>query len=781
MNDWQVNVMKYLENFPQTAFFLGLFLFSCLFAYLNLTIKAVFVILAVLLIMLTALKVIRLRPSLRVLTITVMSTVIISGVISALCFDIIGRVCENTVGKTETAVIEIEEVEYAVSYEACYKAKIRKSDSIPRGTGLLLVSDKTALAEGTVLAGEVSYSEIENLGRFDAERYYLSKNIRLRAEDVSLEPAGEKRSFSLTRLFAKINESLTAKISAHVRYDAAGIASAVLLGNRDELADSTVRDFRRLGISHLLVVSGTHFAVIVTFAERAMRYLLVKRKARCWINIAIVILFMFLTGFTPSVVRAGIMHILAQLANLILRKKNMIHSFAVSGAVLVIADPCSAVDCGMQLSFIATYVCIFFQQNHGFWRRWLRKTKLKLRTIPGRIVLSLGETVMLTSLITLNTLPLMWLYFGEISLISVPVNVVFIPVITVLMYLTGLYLLLYPLMIFVQPMAFVLSGYCIFIEWLAGIFSRLDWIILPVNFSFSGLFLIPLTVLLVLLPVMGKKPRKSILAASAVLFVSFVSAIGLALVLDSFNNHFSYLPDKGNDGFALKSGGKVLLCEMSDASYSYMYNLTDEMSQLHASEIEALMLTHYHSKHVGLIEKLAQREILRSVILPEPIDEREEGIYSSILESAELFGVNTVTIPAGESYVFGDAVITQFERTYLSRSSHPITAVEIDINGETAVIASCSFNQSVPEITEALENAEYPIFGRHSPVYKKAFDLDLRDAKAVIVSENAADWISDDAISSAGSEVYLQPDAFRLRLSRKNAKFQVSVSDETES
>ena len=168
------------------------------------------------------------------------------------------------------------------------------------------------------------------------------------------------------------------------------------------------------------------------------------------------------------------------------------------------------------------------------------------------------------------------------------------------------------------------------------------------------------------------------------------------------------------------------------------------MSELHVCEIDTLLLTHYHNRHIQLVTRLSQREILRNLVLPEPMDEREQGIYDTLLDTAALLDLPVTTVPAGESFDFGRASVTLFERTYLSRSTHPITAVEIDLGEEEIVLLSCSFNQSLPEITHAAESAEYVILGNHSPVYKKTFRLSFAsEPKVLIAGEDARIHMED--------------------------------------
>ena len=103
------------------------------------------------------------------------------------------------------------------------------------------------------------------------------------------------------------------------------------------------------------------------------------------------------------------------------------------------------------------------------------------------------------------------------------------------------------------------------------------------------------------------------------------------------------------------------------------------------------------------------------------------------------------TVPAGETYRFGDTEILLHERMYLSRSTHPVTAVSVTVRDSLTTILSCSFNQSYEEITDFAERSDFLIFGHHSPVYKKAFGLSFDEKpKAVLMSDAALEYVSEE-------------------------------------
>lgn len=778
--------MELFRLVPTGAAFLSFFLTSCVFVYCDLPVKCIAISVAFDVFLVMRIAKLRIYPRIfrgksdnfgRCVE-AALCACIVAGIYSCAIFNVYYGRFSDFAGRTDTARVRIESTDYSLSYMARYYAIVTESELIPKNTRILLTSEQIGLEDGTILEGDISYSALSDSssGGFDAEKYYLSKRIMLTAEDEALREIGTDDTFRITGLFRRLNKKLTTRILAHTKRDNGGISAAVLLGNREYLPDKISRDFRRLGVSHLLVVSGTHFSVLLTLASRFMVYMRIGRRKRAVISIGLICFFMALTGFSGSVLRAGIMYLTAQLAMLANRRVNYLHSLAFAGAAIVLFNPYAAFDCGLQLSFAAAYSCLLYNSLRVMVyriRREKRKNSGKPRKVYGKKnftvrLLSNGANVIgLTVVVNVTILPLTWLYFGEFSLLSVPANIVFIPTVTILMYITGIYLLLYPIGIFTVFLGRIIDLYCTVMLCLAKYPSSLENVMIPINYDFTVLFLIPLTVMLVLLPFSSRKGIKRLsIGIFTVLFAFFV-CVGVVQMTEKSNVYFSYITTKTkNDGFVLKSDGKVLLCDISDGSYGYLSALTEEMTGLHSCEAEALLLTHYHNKHISYLERLCGREILRTLVLPEPVDERESGIYRSLCATANREGTEVVTVCAGEWYEFGETKILVHERTYLSRSTHPITAVSVVANGDMTTILSCSFNQGGEDISDYAESSDYLIFGHHSPVYKKTFDLSLKnEPKTVIISAPALEYMTEETLTRIGkANAIFEPSVWRVRL-----------------
>lgn len=747
--------------------FLSFFIASCIFVYCDFWIKCFVILLAAVVFVVLCIGRARIFPEksdiFRRCLAYALCACAAAGLYSLAVFDGFYGKFSDYAGKSDAVRVRIESCDYSLSYMARYHAFVTDSGLVPNNTQILLSTEHVGLEDGTILEGNIVYSALSEAssGGFNAERYYLPKRIMLMAEGETLTVVGEEERFSITGLFRDLNNKFTVSIIAHTKRDYGGTAAAVLLGNKEYLADRTSRDFRRLGVSHLLVVSGTHFSVILAFASRAMTRMRINRRKRAVVSIGLILFFMALTGFSASVLRAGIMYLIAQIALLADRKVNYLHSLAFAGSAIVLFNPFSAADCGLQLSFTAAYSCLLYNAFRVFYyrcRREKRKASGKSRKQykkPNwfvRILQNIFGVIGLTSVVNVTLFPLIWLYFGEFSLLSIPANIVFIPMVTILMYLTGLFLIQYPFGFLTYPLGKCINQYCAFMLGLGESMSELENIMVPVNYWFTVFFLVPLTVMMVMIPfVSGKNIRKLAVGILASLTAFFI-VIGTVQISDRSNVYFSYVTKSKNDGFVLKSNGKIMLCDISDGSYGYLYELTDEMAELHSCEIETLVLTHYHNKHLQYLGRLCDREVLRNLVLPEPIDEREEGLYQSLLSVAERKGLEVYTVEIGESYSFGAAEVLVHARMYLSRSTHPITAVSVTAYDNTTTLLSCSFNQSHEEITDHAENSDFVIFGHHSPVYKKAFGLSFdKEPKAVITSDAAVEYMTEEFAASLTS------------------------------
>jgi competence protein ComEC len=179
-----------------------------------------------------------------------------------------------------------------------------------------------------------------------------------------------------------------------------------------------------VGLTHIVVASGAHLSILVEVARKIFGK--VSRFAGVFGAIGFILFFMCMVGWTPSIMRAGIMAILTLITWYVGRKIAPLRMILMVMAGTLLIDPTFIINLGWMLSF-ASYAGIMLlgpRLNKFFYGE--KK--------PGFI----ASTVLTTLAATLMTLPITLFYFGQVSLISVVANLLILPTLSVAMGLTFL-------------------------------------------------------------------------------------------------------------------------------------------------------------------------------------------------------------------------------------------------------------------------------------------------------------------------------------------------------
>ncbi|HEX3325350.1 MAG TPA: ComEC/Rec2 family competence protein [Solirubrobacterales bacterium] len=207
----------------------------------------------------------------------------------------------------------------------------------------------------------------------------------------------------------------------------AALARGFVLGEDEGIDETTVEDFRRAGLSHLLAVSGQNVALLALLAMPLLAGLGIPLRTRLiWILAAIAV-YVPLAGAGPSIVRAGVMGAVSVLAMLAGRRSSRLYALALAAVVTLAIDPRIAADVGWQLSFAAVL---------GI----LALAKPLRAAIASRIGANgwrgaLAEGAAMTIAATLATAPLIAFHFGTVSTTTLVANLLALPAVAPAMWL----------------------------------------------------------------------------------------------------------------------------------------------------------------------------------------------------------------------------------------------------------------------------------------------------------------------------------------------------------
>ena len=198
-----------------------------------------------------------------------------------------------------------------------------------------------------------------------------------------------------------------------------GLASALLLGVRDDLDVSLSAGFRDSGCSHILALSGMHLAIISGALVFLIRRPLGIRKASI-IGAAFIILYVFVAGSQPSLVRAAIMYLIGTFALLGFLKGKPLSLLCLAFIIQLLLQS----DTGVSLSFVLSYLALFGILTLGESLRSLFRGRLP-EIIAGGLSASIGAFVF--------TAPVVSLFFGSQRPIGIIAGLLLAPISSVFM------------------------------------------------------------------------------------------------------------------------------------------------------------------------------------------------------------------------------------------------------------------------------------------------------------------------------------------------------------
>lgn len=201
----------------------------------------------------------------------------------------------------------------------------------------------------------------------------------------------------------------------------ASLAAGIAYGRDDGLSRASKEAYNRAGLRHLVAVSGSNVILVV-----ALTYFLAIRsigRRWAWIPAAFTLAcYLCAAGLSPSVLRSGVMAGVLLGGSAIGRPQSGLPALSAAVIAMTVIAPGLALDAGFQLSATATAGLITLSP----WiTHWLLAGTAKIH-VPAPVWLC--EVTALTLAASVSTAPIMWVTFGEISLVSPVANVIVEPV-----------------------------------------------------------------------------------------------------------------------------------------------------------------------------------------------------------------------------------------------------------------------------------------------------------------------------------------------------------------
>ena len=333
--------------------------------------------------------------------------IIILGIGIILC-----RINTKSKFKDETTIIgtidKINTTEDKTQIELLSKEKI-----------LVVIYEKTNYKLGDTIKIEGKLETPSNntfFNLFNYKNYLKSKKINYIFKAKIIKLVKENKSIKY-----KIKNNLIKYIEKHKTKN---YLKTFILGDNKEIEEDIIKTYQINGISHLFAVSGMHLSLFAIILNFILKRIIKKENINNLIIILFFIFFSFLTNYSPSILRALILYISLTINKIFNLKIKTIDLIILDLIILLIYNPYYIYNIGFIYSFATTITLIITSNIINKYKNYISKT-------------------FITSLISFTTsIPISINNFHEINLLTPIINILFVPLISFIIFPLSLLTLL---------------------------------------------------------------------------------------------------------------------------------------------------------------------------------------------------------------------------------------------------------------------------------------------------------------------------------------------------
>ena len=394
---------------------------------------------------------------------------------------------------------------------------------------------------------------------FNYKKYMLSKNTYYKMNTKKIEVLKRNKN-----IFYKIKSTLIKRINKIKRKE---YLYAFIMGDTSYMNDNVLEKYRVNGISHLFAISGMHITLI-----SSILLIILNKIKKTNFNYIIVILFLlfylFLTNFTPSIIRA--------ISLFIFLFFNKIFKLNLSGFKILLIillnsllfNPYNIYNIGFIFSYVISLYLIKFSNLIK-----TRKTYISKIFMTSFLAFILGIPVMINN------------YFS-INLLSIVNNLIFVPLVSIIVFPFSI------IVLFIPKLDIIYNYIINILEFLSDfmINMKIELILKKVNIIFIIIYFMLITFILY-------KFTKRKYQYLIILIVSLIIHNNINYIYNSF---ITFLDVRQGDSTLLHIKNNDILIDTGGIyNYSLINNIVTYLKSEGIKKLEYLIITHGDYDHVG--------------------------------------------------------------------------------------------------------------------------------------------------------------------------------------
>ncbi|AXF33848.1 MULTISPECIES: DNA internalization-related competence protein ComEC/Rec2 [Bacillus] len=470
-------------------------------------------------------------------------------------------------------------------------------------------------------------------GAFDYNEYLYRQHIHWNYSVTSIQNCSEPENFKYKVL--SLRKHTISFTNSLLPPDSAGIVQALTVGDRFYVEDEVLTAYQKLGVVHLLAISGLHVGILTAGLFYIMIRLGITREKASILLLLFLPLYVMLTGAAPSVLRAALMSGVYLAGSLVKWRVHSATAICLSYIVLLLFNPYHLFEAGFQLSFAVSFSLILSS------------------SIFQQVKTSLGQLTIVSLIAQLGSLPILLYHFHQFSIISVPMNMLMVPFYTFCI-LPGAVAGVLLLSLSASFGRLFFSWFDLLISWTNRLITNIaDVDVFTIMIAHPApvlLFLFTVAIILLLMAIEKRSLSQLMITGGICCTVMFLLFIYPCLSSEGEVDMIDI--GQGDSMFvgAPHQRGRVLIDTGGTLSYSsepwrekqHPFSLGEKvlipfLTAKGIKQLDALILTHADQDHIGEAETLLKHHKVKRLVIPkgfvsEPKDEkvlqtaREEGV-----------------------------------------------------------------------------------------------------------------------------------------------------------
>lgn len=535
-------------------------------------------------------------------------------------------------GEIEEHCIVIAEKE-PKEYKDLYKVKIVNSKNSARnGTKLYIRVNKKAnievgdmlLINGTYLEPDVARNE----RGFNYKEYLKTLEIYGTVEINHYKVIKKGRINKLILYTARLKEILKSNISKVIKKaENKNLLIAMILGDTEDLSEELKTDFLNSNLYHILSVSGGQVSNIIIGITILFRLLKIHKKIMDVLCIVILIEFMFLTGLTPSIIRACIMCIISLISGLIIRRYDIANSLGISLLIILINNPFAINSLSVLLSYFGFLGIIVLG---SFTIKEVNKVIKNniLRYILNIVISSVAAQIFI--------FPIILYIFGTISLTFIFSNLLIIPLSTVITII-GLFIMICPLQIFgfVEPLIELTIN-------IVGFFSNIGiskiYCIIPNIKEIITYYVMSLYLYYMLRRDYIYKIKHFFRKYKKIIVIILLLSIGTSYIYKNIQKdlYINFIDvGQGDSTLITTQFNKKILIDGGGSEFGSTFDVGEKtllpyLLKKKIHKLDYVVISHFDSDHVGGILTILEELNVKQVLIPKQVEYSEN--YNKFLD-----------------------------------------------------------------------------------------------------------------------------------------------------